>query len=195
MRKLEHLGTWLRSYRPADAAEAAHLAQMQTLWEQNPASWQRDEFVPGHFTASAFLTCPQLDRLLLIFHPKLHRWLQPGGHLEAADAGILAAAERELREETGLTHFALHPACPGIFDVDVHEIPARKNEPAHLHLDVRFLFVTTGAEEVKTEAQIEAFAWVTLSEAMEKSDASVARAAHKLRRLALDPSWRVESGA
>ena len=26
-----------------------------------------------------------------------------------------------------------------IFDVDIHEIPERKNQPAHRHYDVRFL--------------------------------------------------------
>lgn len=182
MRNLTDLQRWLREYRAADQTENAHLAQMRDL-SAHQNSWRRGHFNPGHFTASAFLTSPTLDRLLLIFHPKLHLWLQPGGHIEAQDEGVLQAAERELREETGLSRFEMHSACPGIFDVDVHTIPARKNEPSHLHFDVRFLFVTTGAEEVRTEAQITAHSWVFLDEAVEKSDASVARAAQKLRCL------------
>lgn len=184
MTKLSDLNRWLQAHRPADAQENEHVRQMQALLAENSTSWHRDSFVPGHFTASAFLASPELDRLLLIFHPKLHLWLQPGGHIEPGDENLLAAAAREAREETGLTQFALHPACPGIFDVDVHTIPARKDEPAHLHLDVRFLFVVSGDEGVQTESQIEAHSWVTLAEAKAKSDASVARAAEKLARLA-----------
>lgn len=184
MVKPSHLQAWLQSYRPTDPGEATHVSKMQALLAENPLSWRRDSFAPGHFTASAFLTSPALDSLLLIFHPKLHLWLQPGGHVEAGDDSILAAARREAREETGLTQFSLHPACPDIFDVDIHTIPARKDEPSHLHLDVRFLFVVSGDEGVQTEKQIKAHSWVSLDEAMTKSDASVARAAEKVRRLA-----------
>ena len=33
------------------------------------------------------------------------------------------------------------PAAPRPFDLDIHEIPERPGEPAHFHLDVRYLLV------------------------------------------------------
>jgi 8-oxo-dGTP pyrophosphatase MutT (NUDIX family) len=101
----------------------------------------RDHFVPGHFTASAFVLSPARDALLLIHHSKLHRWLQPGGHVDAGDPDVLFAAQREVEEEVGLVD--LSPAEPGagLFDADVHRIPARRAEPEHEHFDLRFAFV------------------------------------------------------
>ncbi len=97
----------------------------------------RDNFQPGHFTASGFVLSEDRRRLLLIFHKKLGMWLQPGGHIEAEDADLEGAARREVREETGLTHLILEEP---FFDLDVHLIPAYGDTPAHLHHDVRFLF-------------------------------------------------------
>ena len=53
---------------------------------------------------------------------------------------------------------------PAIYDVDVHEIPARPGEPAHHHYDVRFAFVAPpGAEPVCSE-ESHAVAWIPLDE-------------------------------
>ena len=83
------------------------------------------------------------DRVLLAHHRKLGRWLQPGGHSDG-DPDTLAVALREAREESGLDVQALDDA---IFDLDLHRIPARDREPAHLHFDVRSPFrpSTTGS--------------------------------------------------
>lgn len=138
----------------------------------------RAHYAPGHFTASAFVVSPERDRLLLIEHQKLGRWLQPGGHLEPNDTDLIQAARRELEEETGLCHARLE--LPGIFDLDVHEIPAHGIEPAHSHFDVRFLFraptlAIAAASDAKTAR------WVPLEEAAAPSaDASVRRAARRL---------------
>mgnify|MGYP000946051257 CR=1 FL=1 len=55
----------------------------------------------GHFTASAFILCPGLSKILLLKHKSLELLLQPGGHIEKEDATPFAAALRELEEETG----------------------------------------------------------------------------------------------
>ena len=45
---------------------------------------------------------------------------------------------------------------PTPFDLDIHSIPARGDEPEHLHLDVRFLArAPLGASEVVSEESIE----------------------------------------
>ncbi len=89
----------------------------------------------GHLTGSGFIVDPEKGKTLLIHHAKLDRWLQPGGHADG-DGNLGAVAMKEAAEETGLV--GLHLVTPAI-DIDVHTIPARADEPVHLHLDVRFL--------------------------------------------------------
>lgn len=169
----------LQAYQPLDAEEAAHRARMLTLCELGPQAFSRDTFAPGHFTASAFVLSPDRSAFLLIFHGKLSRWLQPGGHVEPSDPDILGSARREVLEEVSLTDLALDE--PGIFDLDVHTIPARKADLAHEHFDVRFLFrapalgFTAGSDALSAR-------WVGLGEISEEtSDRSVMRAVLKLR--------------
>ena len=109
---------------------------MLALLASGARTLQRDHYTPGHFTASAFVLCPEGTHLLMIHHAKLARWLQPGGHVELADKTLLDAARREAVEETGVR--LNDTAVPEIFDVDIHRIPARPREPAHLHFDVRY---------------------------------------------------------
>lgn len=122
-------------------------------------TFARSHLDPGHFTASAFVLCPERRRLLLIRHPKLGRWLQPGGHIEPSDESLLAAARREVREETGVE--PLTALEPGIFDVDVHLIPANPREGAHAHFDVRYAFVAP-REELTVSSEVKAARWVEL---------------------------------
>ena len=143
--------------------------------------FSRGHFQPGHFTASAFVLSPDSQALLLIFHGKLHRWLQPGGHVDATDHDILAL--RGARSGRG-GFGGSSPGVPSLFDLDVHDIPPLKGDPAHAHFDVRFLF---RARDPTFEAGSDAKAarWVPLEQINEEiSDRSVMRAVEKLRALA-----------
>lgn len=55
-----------------------------------------------HLTVSAVILDDALARTVLVFHGKAGVWVQPGGHIEAADASLEAVARREALEETGL---------------------------------------------------------------------------------------------
>ena len=171
----------LAGHSPRDALEAEHLSRMLELCEAaDPFS--RSSFAPGHFTASAFIVSPDGAELLLIFHEKLRLWLQPGGHVEPADADLLAAARREAREEVGIVD--LEPIGGGLLDVDVHDIPARKDDPSHAHFDVRFLFRSKSRRFV-AGSDAKAGRWVRLDEIDgQLSDRSVMRAVEKLRACA-----------
>jgi 8-oxo-dGTP pyrophosphatase MutT (NUDIX family) len=143
--------------------------------------FRRDHFAPGHFTASAFILAPAGDGLLLVHHAKLDRWLQPGGHVEAGDSDLLAAARREALEEVGLADLPCEVEGP--FDLDVHAIPARGAEPAHEHFDVRFLFRAPHERHERSEESHDA-RWFALRELDAAGfDASVLRAVRKLARL------------
>lgn len=172
------LARWLMAYEPADSLEAEHRSRMQALLEAPGDPFRRDHWAPGHFTASAFVRSPDRSRLLLIHHEKLGRWLQPGGHVEAGDADLMAAARREVREETGVSELA--PALDGIFDVDVHAFPARGGDPAHLHFDVRFLFDAAG-DALRRGSEVRDARWFPLEDVTEReSDRSVTRPVEKL---------------
>ena len=69
-------------------------------------------------------------------HKKLDRWLQLGGHADG-DSNIARVALKEAEEESGILGFTQR--SPTIYDLDVHIIPAHKNEPEHFHFDIRFL--------------------------------------------------------
>ena len=105
-----------------------------------PHAW-RSASLEGHLTASAWVVDRSRSHAALVHHRKLNLWLQPGGHVEDTDSSWRAAAQREVTEETGLERFIHHADDAKLFDVDVHTIPARLNEPAHFHYDLRFLFV------------------------------------------------------
>ena len=125
----------------------------------------------GHLTASAFILNNVLDKILLIHHKSLGKWLQPGGHIDTTDPNILQAAYREVFEETGIPKDQLlliktkDDTLP--FDIDSHHIPAnpKKNEEGHYHHDFRYLFQYTGARDItiNTEESL-GYKWVDLEQ-------------------------------
>jgi 8-oxo-dGTP pyrophosphatase MutT (NUDIX family) len=157
----------LRAYVASDDREEANrCAMLQLVAElESPTSRDQDR---AHFTASAFVVDEQLERVCLVAHAKLGRLLQPGGHVEPTDSSLEAAALREAIEETRL-EVDFHPTAPKPFDLDIHQIPQRPGEPAHFHLDVRYLLVGRGDPG-------DGAAWYPLGEG---GDGSVARLAAK----------------
>jgi len=132
----------LAAYVASDEREEADRVAMLRLAGELERPLSRDQ-PRGHFTASAFVVDADCARTCLVEHAKLGRVLQPGGHVEPGDASLEAAALREAREETGL-ELELHPDAPRPFDLDIHAIPELPGEPAHVHLDVRYLLVGRG---------------------------------------------------
>jgi len=168
----------IRGHRPSDPLEERHLVSLEALLEiADHDPFDRVSFVPGHITASAFVVSPDRLELLMIYHGKLHRWLQPGGHVEVDDPTVEAAAIREVREETGLVLTG-----PGtLFDIDVHSIPARKGDPAHRHYDIRYSFEAPVAGAVMAGDDAVDVRWVRLADVPElASDASVLRPLRKI---------------
>ena len=110
----------------------------------------------GHFTGSALVVDAAAELTLLLFHRKLQRWLQPGGHADG-DANLAAVALREATEETGVAGLRVDPHA---VDLDIHEIGAGQ-DPAHLHLDVRFLVMAPPGARPRGNHESEALRWVS----------------------------------
>ena len=152
----------LRRHRPADAAEAASLGEIAAF-----VAAQRDPFdranPAAHLTGSAFVVSADGERVLLLHHSRLRRWLQPGGHAEPGETSGEDVALREALEETGIPDLRLDPAAPRPFDVDVHLIPAREGEPEHKHLDLRYLVRAPGNAHIRPQdgesARVSWFGW------------------------------------
>lgn len=117
------------------------------------------------FTTSAFVLHPNEDKLLLLKHRKIGKWLQPGGHIELNE-NPLQALRHELEEETGLTpedwSFIAQPDQPKARGNTVLPIPFHFNEhnfdDTHKHIDLCYLVEAKtdkltespdGAEEIK----------------------------------------------
>jgi 8-oxo-dGTP pyrophosphatase MutT (NUDIX family) len=177
----ERLINELSAYRPSDARETAMVAQLLRFVMEQERCFERG-LTQGHVTGSAWVVDRARTRALLTHHRKLGKWLQLGGHADG-ESDIRAVAFREATEESGLRHIV--PASKRIYDVDVHEIPERGDEPAHLHYDVRFAFYADPDEELHPSDESHALAWVALLE-LEKLgvDESVLRLASKTKSLA-----------
>lgn len=161
----------------------AVVERMLLLLDSGSAAFDRSAFVPGHFTASAFVV--RHDELLLIHHRKLELWLQPGGHIESDDDDPWDAARRELREETGLS--TVRALGRGLLDVDIHDIPARGDAPVHQHFDLRFAFELEDPNaRVVAASDAKDARWVALDALADvHTDDSVRRTAQRLaQRLA-----------
>lgn len=113
----------------------------------------------GHVTGSAWIINADGTRVLLTHHRKLDRWLQLGGHADG-DPDVFAVALKEAREESGLSEF--EAVQDGIFDLDIHAIPARKNEPEHFHYDIRYLLRATGSTDYVVSDESHDLRWVPL---------------------------------
>jgi 8-oxo-dGTP pyrophosphatase MutT (NUDIX family) len=170
----------LDAYVPATPREHAMLAQLRAFVAGNTACFERT-WPAGHVTGSAWIVDRAGHFVLLTHHRKLGRWLQPGGHADG-DPDVRSVALREALEESGLR--ALEPASRTIFDLDVHAIPARVGEPAHLHYDVRFAFFGDPNEAPVASAESHAVAWIPLAEIEQfEIDESVRRLVAKTARL------------
>jgi 8-oxo-dGTP pyrophosphatase MutT (NUDIX family) len=133
-----------------------------------------------HATAGAFVFCRFPDagwRLGLIEHPRLGRWMVPGGHVED-DESQAQAAVREVAEESGLVGIRLlevpSPALPAGFPSSHARVPLpwwiteqqvgadnHLGEP-HVHVDHQYVAVTATPEQAGTAAH--PFAWYTADE-------------------------------
>lgn len=146
--------------RPGDADHEAARTAILAFVDDHPDALHRS-CAEGHLTGSALVVDPVRRQLLLLFHAKVQRWLQPGGHADG-DANLAHVALREAEEETGIR--GLRVVTPAI-DLDVHTFHhASGREPDHLHLDVRHLVLAPAGAEPTANHESEALRWVAVEE-------------------------------
>ena len=123
-----------------------------------------------HFTASA-IVFDDHDRVLLVHHKKVGRWLYPGGHIDP-DEDPAQAAQREVLEETGIrtrvvtdqlfTHPAVitHAAPYTIIEMDVTDAKVG----AHRHIDMVYVLRATSGHLAAQPAEVAEVRWVPFAD-------------------------------
>jgi 8-oxo-dGTP pyrophosphatase MutT (NUDIX family) len=167
----------LDRFDPEPGEERAR-AEMTLLVTDSGDPFSRYSFDPGHFTAGGCVLSPDGGSVLLVHHKRLDKWLQPGGHVDPEDTSVIAAAEREVVEETGVV---LADTVPALLDIDIHQIPSGRGEPRHRHFDLRFLFCAARADLEPAQDEVNAADWVPFGEVAQLStEVSLRRMVNKL---------------
>jgi 8-oxo-dGTP pyrophosphatase MutT (NUDIX family) len=168
------LSTALSHYAGSGQREGDSAVLFRQFLDSDSEAFMRSHPV-GHFTGSAWLVSADGERVLLTHHRKLDRWLQLGGHADG-DRDLANVALREAEEESGLIDLVVEP---DIFDLDMHRIPARGDEPEHWHYDVRYVVRAMGSEQFAISEESLALAWKSIREIATDASADVS-----LRRMA-----------
>jgi 8-oxo-dGTP pyrophosphatase MutT (NUDIX family) len=149
----------VRAYAPFDERERSMRDRLAAFLETHGLTAFERTLEPGHVTASAWIVDPERTHAVLLHHRKLDRWLQLGGHVDG-DSDVRRSALREAREESGLR--TLRMISDDIYDIDVHRIPARANEPEHDHFDLRFALEADPREPLRGNEESHAIRWIAL---------------------------------
>jgi 8-oxo-dGTP pyrophosphatase MutT (NUDIX family) len=161
-----------KSYADFDPGhETAAVEKFRQFITSEPNCFER-ETMPGHLTGSAMVLSPDGQSIALTLHRKLGKWLQLGGHADGCP-DLADVALREVAEESGLQGCVFHSHCHKDdhdgklavpFDLDIHEIPARGDQAAHLHFDARFLVIAQNTALEISDESLD-LRWFTIAEA------------------------------
>lgn len=112
----------------------------------------------GHLCGSSWIVDSKEEKALLIHHPKLKKWMQPGGHLEENEIPYETAI-RELKEETNININNVRNKKEILIDAGIHEFK-HSSKPEHIHYDLRYYFdVNSKKVNIKSEEGVE-IKWV-----------------------------------
>jgi hypothetical protein len=177
----EHLLGHLDAYERRHPHERGCVARFRAFVREHADCFLRS-CIPGHVTASAWILSHDRRRFLLTHHRKLGRWLQLGGHADG-EVEPHRVALREAQEESGLAELCF--LAPEPIDFDIHAIPERGSEPAHLHYDVRFVLVAAPRQRLRISEESRELRWFPMHELEAVcGEESVRRIGRKARALA-----------
>lgn len=172
----------IQQYQPDSTLEQKFREELLSFVHKYDNCFDRD-LKPGHVTGSAWLTNRELTHVFMTHHKKLNRWFQPGGHSDG-NANTLAVSMTEASEESGIEDVFIQPLSHEIFDIDIHSIPARKDEPEHLHYDIRFILEADMQQPLRISDESHEIAWVPIDKIGDYSnEPSIIRMKNKMKDL------------
>lgn len=115
-----------------------------------------------HVTVSAMVVNPAMDKILMVRHNLYNAYTWPGGHADGEE-DLLAAALREVREETGAER--VYPLCSTPLAFDILPVPAheKRGRPvaAHEHYNVTYACLAPDRQPLRVKAdENSAMAWI-----------------------------------
>lgn len=132
---------------------------------------------PSHLTASCLVLDPDGTHVLLTLHTRARRWFQFGGHLEAGDPGLRAAAGREAREESGIDDLEV---SEHLVDLDRHTLIGNFGR-CREHFDVRYAAVAPRDSRIAASAESLDVAWWPVN-ALPEPEPGLTRLVQQARR-------------
>ncbi len=161
----------LEKYVPYDSWEESDKKIMLEALEKYPDIFSRENTM-AHFTASAWVVNPDKTKILMAYHKIYDEWAWSGGHADG-EVNLLAVAEKELREETGVT--AMKLLSDGIYSIQVIPVEAhlRRGETvsAHLHLDLCYLFEVDESEKLTVnEEENTGVKWIPIEKSVSQTN-------------------------
>ena len=129
----------IEAFCPYNEQETADRLQMLQDIDTFPVLLTRDN-ATAHFTASCWIVNPDRTKVLMAYHNLYGSWAWLGGHADGQQ-DLLAAAIREVQEESGLTE--VRPVTPDIFSLEILTVDGHEKHgryvSSHLHLNVTYL--------------------------------------------------------
>jgi 8-oxo-dGTP pyrophosphatase MutT (NUDIX family) len=127
------------------------------------------------FTATVYIV--DKDKVLLIYHKKMCKWLPPGGHIDPNELPSDAAI-REAKEETGIDvelildeniHIQQNNATsfPRPYMCLLEEIPAWNGHAAHQHMDFIYVGKKINGSLKQNPRETNGIRWFTFKELQE----------------------------
>ena len=179
---MKNLRQLLKTYIQKNPYEV-NAIKMLNFFNNHSGCFEKD-YLPGHFTGSAWIISPDKNKILMTHHKKLNMWLQLGGHADG-QKDLKLVAIKEAREESGFNNFSI--LSEEIFDLDIHKIESMNEEPEHLHYDVRFLLEADPNEQniIISEESYDV-KWIHLDDVLNhNSEESISRMVEKTKKLIL----------
>lgn len=118
-----------------------------------------------HFCASVFVIDPDSKKILLVYHNKFNKWVQPGGHIED-DETPEETALREVYEETGLKVQIIGEKFPREDDF-IRPLGIQKNRGSNgdIHIDIIYAAIPISVINVDNyDEEIDRVGWFSREE-------------------------------
>lgn len=148
--------------------ERADIAVFAKQLADDPQAFDRSQ--PLHFTASAWVVNPDRTKSLYVYHNLYDSWSWIGGHADG-ERDLLAVAQRELEEETGVrpARVLTRPISLEMLTVAGHE-KRGAYVSSHLHMNVTYLFEVDETQPLKVKPdENSAVRWFPSEEIYERS--------------------------
>lgn len=166
---MEDIYTEILNYKPRNEQEE-HDREVMLQWlKETDDPWTRTNKT-AHLTASAWITDPTHQYVLMAYHNIYHSWAWLGGHADG-DHDLLRVAEKEIQEESSLKNF--HPLSSHICSLEVLTVDGHIKHgsyvSSHLHMNVTYLFEAEMDQDIHNKPdENKAVGWFGLDEALEK---------------------------